>query len=83
MAGTTDTSDIMPVTNARESVHARLRKIIKTRGHFPNDEAATKLIWLALRNITARWGGKASNYWHLAMQQSAILFEDRFTNGTS
>jgi putative transposase len=51
MAGTTDTSDIMPVTNARESVHARLRNIIKTRGHFPNDEAATKLIWLALRTI--------------------------------
>ena len=40
-------------TNALESVHAQLRKIIKTRGHFPNDDAATKLIWLALRNITA------------------------------
>ena len=38
-----------------ESVHARLRKIIKTRGHFPTDEAATKLLWLALRNITATW----------------------------
>ncbi len=32
-----------------------VRKIIKTRGHFPSDEAATKLIWLALRNITAAW----------------------------
>ena len=42
-------------TNALESVHAQLRKIIKTRGHFPTDEAATKLIWLALRNITATW----------------------------
>jgi putative transposase len=39
--------------NSIESVHARLRKIIKTRGHFPSDDAATKLIWLALRNITA------------------------------
>lgn len=48
-------------TNALESVHARLRKIIKTRGHFPNDEAATKLIWLTLRNITAGWW-KAANY---------------------
>ena len=48
-------------TNALESVHAQLRKIIKTRGHFPTDEAATKLIWLALRNITAKWarGGAA------------------------
>jgi putative transposase len=65
-------------TNALESVHARLRKIIKTRGHFPSDEAATKLIWLALRNITASWSQPA-NYWHLAMNQFAILYEERFT----
>ena len=66
-------------TNALESVHARVRKIIKTRGHFPTDEAATKLIWLALRNVTARWGSKPGNHWHRAMQQFAILFDDRFT----
>ena len=69
---------VLYTTNALESVHARLRKIIKTRGHFPHDEAATKLIWLALRNITAGWG-TAANYWHLAMNQFAILYEDRFT----
>jgi putative transposase len=69
---------VLYTTNALESGHARLRKIIKTRGHFPNDEAATKLIWLALRNITAGWW-KAANYWHLAMNQFAILYEDRFT----
>ena len=46
---------VIYTTNALESVHARVRKIIKTRGHFPTDEAATKLIWLALRNITADW----------------------------
>ena len=68
-------------TNALESVHARLRKIIKTRGHFPSDEAATKLIWLALRNITAAWSQPA-NYWHLAMNQFAILYEERFTQRT-
>ena len=34
-------------TNAIESINARLRKIIKTRGHFPSDDAAAKLIWLA------------------------------------
>ena len=38
-------------TNAIESLHMQLRKIIKTRGHFPSDEAATKLLWLALRKI--------------------------------
>jgi putative transposase len=70
---------VIYTTNALESVHARLRKIIKTRGHFPHDDAATKLIWLALRNITATWGTKAANYWPGAMQQFAILYEDRFT----
>ncbi|WP_042589460.1 IS256-like element ISRso7 family transposase, partial [Ralstonia solanacearum] len=44
---------VIYTTNAIENINAQLRKIIKTRGHFPTDEAATKLIWLALRNITA------------------------------
>jgi putative transposase len=69
---------VIYTTNAMESVNARLRKIIKTRGHFPSDEAATKLIWLALRNITAGWGRAALN-WKTAMNQFAILYEDRFT----
>ena len=42
---------VIYTTNALESLNARVRKIIKTRGHFPNDDAATKLIWLALRNV--------------------------------
>jgi putative transposase len=68
---------VIYTTNALESVHARLRKIIKTRGHFPNDEAATKLIWLALRNITATWE-RAAPTWRQAMNQFAILYGDRF-----
>ena len=44
---------VIYTTNAIESINGRLRKIIKTRGHFPSEEAAAKLIWLALRNITA------------------------------
>src|SRR5574340_753689 len=68
---------VIYTTNAIESVHARLRKIIKTRSHFPSDEAATKLIFLALRNITADWG-RAAPDWKQAMNQFAILFEDRF-----
>ena len=63
-------------TNAIESVHARLRKVIKTRGHFPTDEAATKLIWLALRNIKVIWN-KPPVHWTAAMNQFAILFGDR------
>ncbi|HEY8354343.1 MAG TPA: IS256 family transposase, partial [Methylophilaceae bacterium] len=50
---------VIYTTNAIENVNAQLRKIIKTRGHFPSDEAATKLIWLALRNITANWSRPA------------------------
>lgn len=69
---------VIYTTNAIESVHARLRKIIKTRGHFPSDEAATKLIWLALKNITADWG-RAAKEWREAMNQFAIAYEDRFT----
>lgn len=69
---------VIYTTNAIESVNARLRKIIKTRGHFPSDDAASKLIWLALRNITTGWG-RASRDWKEAMNQFAILYEDRFT----
>src|SRR5260221_63273 len=80
-----DVRRVIYTTNAIESVNARLRKIIKTRGHFPCDDAATKLIWLALRNITEDWG-RAGHNWKAAMNQFAILYEDRFTrpvqNGT-
>lgn len=69
---------VIYTTNAIESVHSQLRKIVKTRGHFPSDEAATKLLWLALRNITAEWG-RAAKEWKEAMNQFAILFEERFT----
>jgi len=73
---------VIYTTNAIESVNARLRKIIKTRGHFPSDDAATKLIWLALRNITADWG-RAANHWKTAMNQFAILYEERFTGAVA
>ena len=69
---------VIYTTNAIESINSRLRKIIKTRGHFPSDEAATKLIWLALRNITSEWS-RATREWKAAMNQFAILYEDRFT----
>jgi transposase-like protein len=68
---------VIYTTNAIESVNAQLRKIIKTRGHFPTDDAANKLIWLALRNITADWG-KPAHHWKEAMNQFAILYDDRF-----
>jgi transposase-like protein len=69
---------VIYTTNALESVHGQLRKIIKTRGHFPTDEAATKLLWLVLRNITRRWTMPVRP-WREAMAQFAVLFQERFT----
>jgi putative transposase len=68
---------IIYTTNAIESLHSEVRKAVRGRGHFPSDEAATKLIWLALRNITAKWKNPPIA-WHAAKAQFAIQFEDRF-----
>jgi putative transposase len=75
--GLRGSGQIIPVTNAIESINARLRKIIKTRGHFASDDAAAKLIRLALRNITADWG-RAAKEWREAMNQFAIANGNRF-----
>ncbi len=53
-----------------------LRKIIKTRGSFPTDEAALKLLYMALRNITTRWTMPVKD-WRAALNRFAIIFEDR------
>ena len=74
-----DVRRVIYTTNANESLHMQLRKIVKSRGHFPSDEAATKLIGLALRSITADWS-RATRTWSAAMNQFAIAFADRFTN---
>ena len=73
---------IVYTTNMIESLHMQLRKIIKNRGHFPSDEAAIKLLWLALRNIN---DGKvrSAREWKLAMNQFAVLYGDRFVSHAS
>ena len=63
-------------TNAVESLHRSLRKIIKIRGSFPNDAAALKLLYLAIRNAGLHW--RRPIEWTAAMGQFAILFGDRF-----
>ncbi|WP_373559878.1 IS256-like element ISBcen18 family transposase [Burkholderia sp. AU16741] len=68
---------VVYTTNAIESLNMQLRKIIKTRGHFPNDEAAIKLLWLAMRNVLAKTVRSAFD-WKSAMNQFAILFGERF-----
>jgi putative transposase len=68
---------IIYTTNAIESLHMQLRKVLKNRGHFPSDEAATKLIYLALRNITKKWKNPPIT-WKQATTQFAIQFGERF-----
>ncbi len=68
---------IIYTTNAIESLHSQVRKSVRTRGHFPSDQAATKLIWLVLRNIEATWKRPPVS-WAKARSQFAILFGDRF-----
>jgi putative transposase len=71
---------ILSTTNAIENVHRQLRKIIKTRGHFPSDEAALKLLYLALRNMQTRWA--TARQWIAALPHFAALFGDRFVPET-
>ncbi|MFG3594596.1 transposase [Bradyrhizobium sp. RDI18] len=59
-------------TNAVEALHRSLRKIIKIRGSFPNDEAALKLFYLAIKNAGLRW--RRGVEWTSAMGQFAIQF---------
>lgn len=68
---------IIYTTNAIESLNSQVRKAVRNKGHFPSDEAATKLIYLALRNIVAKWK-RAPKEWHAAKTQLAIQFGERF-----
>ena len=63
-------------TNAIESLNRSLRKAVKTRGHFPNDQAASKLLYLAIKNLAEKWKRPPKD-WTAAMNQFAILFDDR------
>jgi transposase-like protein len=64
-------------TNAIESVNFTIRKIIKHRQSFPNDEAAVKLIFMGLKNISRKWTMPIRD-WGAALNQFAIIYgEDR------
>jgi putative transposase len=67
---------IIYTTNAIESLNMSLRKVTKTRGSFPNDEAAAKLLYLALRNISKKWTQKVHD-WQAALNRFAIIYEGR------
>jgi putative transposase len=62
-------------TNIVESLNMSLRKVIKTRGSFPGEEAALKLLYLALRNVSKRW--KASRDWRISLNHFTVLWGER------
>ena len=66
---------VIYTTNAVESLHMSLRKIIKTRGSFPSEEAALKLLYLALRNASAKW--ESLQYWKQALNHFQMLWGER------
>jgi putative transposase len=71
---------VIYTTNQIESINYQLRKVTKNRGHFPNDDAATKLLYLALRNINPERGGDlgTGTYgWKQALNAFAIHFPGR------
>jgi putative transposase len=63
-------------TNAIEALNRHLRKTLKTRGALPDDDAAFKLLFLAISNARSTWGGR-NRSWHQALLQFAIHFEGR------
>lgn len=76
------TRRVIYTTISIESINVRLRKIIKTWGHFPSGGAATKLIWLARGNIAADWG-RARRDRKDAMNRFAILYADRVSKSAA
>ena len=68
---------IVYTTNAIEALNAKLRRAVRARGHFPSDEAATKLIFLVLRQVAQQWK-MPPREWAEAKTQFAIMFGDRF-----
>ena len=71
-----DLRRIVYTTNTREAMHRQIRKAIKTRGHFPDEQAATKLIYLAIERAETKW--RSARGWTPARRALKIHFQDRF-----
>lgn len=68
---------IIPVTNAIEALNSKLRRAVRARGHFPNDEAALKLLFLVLNRAEKDWK-MPPREWTAAKAQMAVIFGERF-----
>ena len=67
---------VVYTTNTIEALHRQIRKAIKTRGHFPDEQAATKLIYLAINRAEGKW--RSNRAWTAARAALKIHFGDRF-----
>jgi putative transposase len=76
-----DVRRVIYTTNAVESLHMSLRKVIKTRGSFPSEEAAMKLLYLALRNASAKWD--AIQHWRQALNHFQMIWGGRIERALS
>jgi putative transposase len=73
-----DVRRILYTTNAIEALNSKLRRAVRARGHFPSDEAATKLLFLVLNRSEKEWI-MPPREWCMAKAQFAVLFGERFT----
>ena len=71
---------VIYTTNAVESLNMSLRKVIKTRGSFPNEEAALKLLYLGLERVAKKWTRPVQD-WKAALNRFAIVYQDRLPRG--
>lgn len=74
-----DVRRIIYTTNAIEALNSNLRRAVRTRGHFPNDEAATKLLYLVLNHAAEEWK-RPPREWFQAKTQFAVVFGERFVS---
>lgn len=68
---------LIPVTNSIEALNSKLRRAVRARGHFPSDEAATKLLYLILNRSEKEWK-MPPREWTMAKAQFAVIFGERF-----
>jgi len=83
LAFDTDIRTVICTTNAIESINARIRRAVNARGHFPNEQAAMKCVYLAIMSLDStgtarkRW----SNRWKAALNAFEITFDGRLSAG--
>ena len=75
-------SSFIPGTNAVESLNARFRRAVNARGHFPNEQAAMKVLYLTVISLdpTGRGRKRWSNRWKSALNAFEITFDGRLSN---